>query len=102
MDDLAARIAEIEKAHASVVTVQEYQAEDIRALKAENRETLRMFHETRTSLELLRSQLAASDRKHTNESEDIKNVVDRWVDLAFKLIVIAASGYITVNMGGVI
>jgi len=95
MDELAQKVATLQAQTA-------YQYEDIKALKAENKETLRAFQEMRSSLEVLSAKLAASDRKHTNESEDIKNVVDRWVDLAFKLIVIAASAYFTVNMGGVV
>lgn len=95
MDDLARKIATLEAQTA-------YQYQDIMALKAENKETLRAFQEMRTALEVMNAKLAASDKRHTGEHDQIRNTVERWVDLAFKLIVIAASAYLTATVSGAV
>jgi len=95
MDELAQKVATLEAQTA-------YQYEDIKALKAENKETLRAFQEMRASLEVLNARLAASDRKHSNESSDLKSEVDRWVELGSRIFFMAISTYIAANIGGIV
>lgn len=95
MDDLTQRVATLEAQNA-------YQYEDIKALKAENKETLRAFQEMRASLEVLNARLAASDRKHSSESDDIKSEVDRWTDIGFRVFMAVVGGYIAAKVGGIV
>lgn len=93
MDDLAQKIATLEAQTA-------YQYEDIKALKAENKETLRAFQELRASLEVLNAKLLASDQRHSGESQDIKGDVDRWTEIGFKVLMTIIGAYIAANIGG--
>jgi len=100
MDELAQKVATLE-ARAT------YQDEDVRALKAENKETLRAFQEMyktlegmRVSVEVLNAKLAAADRKHTDDSADIKSEVDRWTEIGFKIAMTALGAFIAANIGG--
>jgi len=91
--EIRERLTRLEKA-------QEFHGEDLRALKAENKLTIQILADLKTSLEILSSKIANVDTKHSNESDEIRHTVERWIDLAFKLIVIGASAYFTVTLGG--